>query len=86
MGEAKRRRKLDKHITVCDDAGEAMQRLGAEKAGTPLSVALLGAGLIAQAARAGLLEAKLLAKEATTERHLYRLRVRDLGSHPHWRA
>jgi hypothetical protein len=93
MGEAKRRRergtKIDENITAYDTAEGALQRLGAVEAGTPISVALLGAGLITQAAESGALEAKLLAKEASTERHLYRLafsmwdRIRT-GEHDPW--
>jgi hypothetical protein len=37
-----------------------------------MSIMLLGAGLIPQALASGTLEAKLLAKEVTAERHLYR--------------
>jgi hypothetical protein len=94
MGEAKRRRErgatpIDENITAYDTAEAALRRLGGVDAGTPMSVALVGAGLITQAAQSGALEAKLLAKEATTERHLYRLafsmwdRIRT-GEHNPW--
>jgi hypothetical protein len=78
MGKAKRQRKRDafrkisKNIGVCPDATDALKRLGGVEAGAPMNIALLGAGLIPLALASGTLEAKLMAKEATTERHLYR--------------
>jgi hypothetical protein len=96
MGEAKRRKrdvftKIAKNITVCPDAAGALKRLGGVEAGAPMSISLLGAGLIPQALASGTLEARLMAKEATTERHLYRFafqlwdRIRT-GEHSPWQC
>ncbi len=91
MGEAKRRRKIADNITICPDAADAMTQLGADKAGAPMGVALLGAGLIPLEIALGTLEAKLMAKEASTERHLYRFafgiwdRIRT-GEHSPWQC
>jgi hypothetical protein len=98
MGEAKRRRaareaftKIAENITICPDAAGAMRRLGGADAGTPMAIALFGAGLIPLELAAGTLEAKLMAKEATTERHLYRFafsmwdRIRT-GEHSPWQC
>jgi hypothetical protein len=93
MGEAKWRRergtKIDENITAYDTAEEAprptVQRLLACLPPQRQAVARL----ITQAAESGALEAKLLAKEATIERHLYRLafsmwdRIRT-GEHDPW--
>jgi hypothetical protein len=53
MGEAKRRRKIADHITIYDDAHDAIARLGLASRGTPVSVMLIGAGLVAEEVRSG---------------------------------
>jgi hypothetical protein len=79
-----------KNISVLDTAKDALERLRVEP-GTPMSVMLLGAGLITQAAQNGTLKAKLFTKKATTERHLFRNafsiwdRIRT-GEHNPWQC
>jgi hypothetical protein len=69
MGEAKRRRQLGANISILKPQ-EAMERL--VTAGKPMSLSLIGAGLIHQGMLDGTLPAKLMAEEATAERHLFR--------------
>jgi hypothetical protein len=72
MGEAKRRRAelgANMHLT---DTHKAMERLDATTAGKPMCLTLLGSGLIAQAIRDGTLAKRIMAGQATTERHLWR--------------
>jgi hypothetical protein len=71
MGEAKRRRKLGANMHLVDPR-RAMEQLDAAAAGKPMSLILLGAGLIQETVRNGTLAAKILAKQVTTERHLWR--------------
>jgi hypothetical protein len=47
-------------------------QLGAATTGKPMSHSLIGAGLILQAVQNGTLQAKIMAKQATAERHLWR--------------
>lgn len=69
MGEAKRRR-IGKHAIVLPPR-EGLDMLGVGQ-GTRVAVAMIGAGLIARGLRDGTLQAKLQAREVTSERHLLR--------------
>ena len=75
MGEAKQRRRraeLGANVSLIDPR-KAMEQLNTiATAGKPMSLTLLGAGLIPQAIRDGTLHPKILAKETTTENHLWR--------------
>jgi hypothetical protein len=71
MGEAKRRRKIADHITIYDNAYDAMDRLGLARRGTPVSVMLIGAGLVAEEVNSG--GKRLLSRQNSTEVHACRL-------------
>jgi hypothetical protein len=76
MGEAKQRRRrraeLGTNVSLVDPR-KAMEQLNTTAtAGKPMSLTLLGAGLIPQAIRDGTLHPKILAKQTTTENHLWR--------------
>jgi hypothetical protein len=62
MGEAKRRRRLGANVSILKPQ-EAMKQL-AVTAGEPMSLSLIGAGLIHQGMLDGTLPAKLMAEEA----------------------
>jgi hypothetical protein len=75
MGEAKQRRHrraelgANVHLTSPHTAMEQLNP--AATAGKPMSLILLGAGLILQAIQDGTLRAKIMVKQTTTESHLW---------------
>jgi hypothetical protein len=80
MGEAKqrqrggrrRRAELGANVSLVDPR-KAMEQLNTTATvGKPMSLTLLGAGLIPQSIRDGTLQAKIMARKVSTERHLWR--------------
>jgi hypothetical protein len=74
MGEAKQRRRraeLGENINLVETQ-QAMERLDATTVGKPVCLTMMGAGVIAGALLDGTLRAKIMARQATGERHLWR--------------